>query len=274
MQIGKLAVAVAFFYRKDKREFLSQTLSNLHLFAKDVQVYIFTNTSDKIEQSAIQKCFHQHSNVKYQILVPKLLGHPFFLTWSHKDVFRQLVRTDHSITHYLYLEDDILLTEDNIQYYLEGESQLSHKRFLPSFIRYETSDEHKMYAIDVMKVQIFTIMPKIQYSDNYYYVNFLYPYQGIYLLNARFMMEYFDSGADNPDKNSVWPIREQNTAVIFFHNVPSGFTARNLAGCIYQNDAVKLDPRCLIHHLPNNYVNDKEHLAKLYTVDDVIIPHM
>jgi hypothetical protein len=127
-----------------------------------------------------------------------------------------------------------------------------------------------MYAIDVMKQQIFNAMSKIQHSNGYY-VNFSYTYQGIYLLSSRMMQEYFYSPADNPDYNTVWNIREQNTAVILFHNVPNGFKSRNLVGCICRDNIIKLDPRCLIHHLPNNYVNDKENLLKLYTIDDIII---
>ncbi|MDR2604518.1 MAG: hypothetical protein LBC55_04090 [Desulfovibrio sp.] len=272
MQIEKLAVSVAFFYRKDKLEFLSQVLSNLHIFAKNVQVYIFTNTSDKREHYTIEQCFHQHDNIKYTILVPKLLGHPFFLTWSHKDIFRQLVRVDPTITYYMYLEDDILLTKENIEYYLEGESRLHHKVFFPSFVRYEITSDGVMYAIDVMKKQIFHAMGKIQYSDDYYYVNFSYPYQGMYLLNSRLMNEYFSSCADNPDYKTYWGIREQNTAVILFHHVPTGFKSRNLVGCIYQDNTIKFDPRCLIHHLPNNYVNNDGWLSQIYTVDELIIP--
>jgi hypothetical protein len=271
MQIEKLAVAVAFFYKKEKIDFLFQTLFNLHKFAKNVQVYIFTNTSDKTEQQNIQKCFHQHNNIKFNIFVPKLLGHPYFLTWSHIDVFRKLVCTDFTITYYLYLEDDILLTEENIEYYLEGESRLAHKKFFPSFVRYEVTSDNKIYAIDVMKLQLFHVMPKIKYSDNYHYVNFSYPYQGVYLLNAKFMLEYFDSRADSPDYNTVWGIREQNTATILFHNVPPGFTSRNLVGCTYIDSKIMLDSRCLIHHLPNSYVNDKINLAKLFTIDNIII---
>ena len=271
MQIEKLAVAIAFFYKKEKIEFLSKTLSNLHTFAKNVQVYVFTNTSDKAEQYDIKKCFALHNNVKYDILVPKLLGHPYFLTWSHKDIFRQLVNTDHTITHYMYLEDDILLTRENIEYYFEGELRLTKQKFLPSFVRYEITPQGIMYAIDVMKIQIFHVMPIVKHSDSYFYVNFSYPYQGLYMLNARFMKEYFDSRADNPDYNTVWNIREQNTAVILFHNVPNGFTSRNLVGCVYKDDKIKLDKRCLVHHLPNNYVNDKNNLSKLYKIDDIIV---
>ena len=161
MQIQKLAVAVAFFYKQSKLEYLSKTLSNLNMFAKNVQVYIFTNTSDKIEQKHIYKCFHKRGNLKYTILVPRLLGHPYFLTWSHKDVFRQLVHTDSTITHYLYLEDDILINTDNIEYYLEGESRFQQKNFFPSFVRFEIAPDGLMYAIDIMKKQIIHAMPKV-----------------------------------------------------------------------------------------------------------------
>lgn len=268
MIIDKLAIAVAFFYTKDKLKFLSQTLANIHLFAKDLHVFIFTNTQNKAEHGLIEQCFNPSSNIKYTIFVPKLLGHPYFLTWSHKDIFEQLVRTDNTITYYMYLEDDVLLTKENIDYYLEGENKLQDKRFFPSFLRYEVYEDGSKYAVDVMKQQEFHLMSKIQY-DNYYYVNFSYTYQGVYLLNSRLMMEYFDE-AHNPDYKNTWNIREQNTAVVLFHKVPKGFKSRNLVGCTHYGGKIKVDERCLIHHLPNKYVEDKENFSKLYKVDDII----
>ena len=86
------------------------------------------------------------------------------------------------------------------------------------------------------------------------------------------MNEYFNSCADSPDYNSVWAIREQNTTVIMFYHVPKGFKSRNLVGCICRDDKIRLDPRCLIHHLPGNYVKDKKRLADFSRVDELVVP--
>ena len=266
--IKNLAIAVSFFYVEEKLEFLHTALSNIHKFADDVSVYIFTNRKDRIAEENIKKCWHNYNNVHYTILYPKLLGHPYFLTWSHQEVFKKLVETNNSITHFLYLEDDVYLDINNIEYYIEAEKNLRGSKFIPAFLRYELLGEEKI-AIDVMVKQIFRVMAYHKLSDNYYYVNLSYPYQGMYLLSKRYMHEYFSGKAYNPDFNPVWPIREMSTATISFYNVPKGFTSRNLLGCVMKNDKIHVDERALIHHLPNKYVADEENLKKILPVNQI-----
>lgn len=169
----------------------------------------------------------------------------------------------------MYLEDDIYLDIDNIYYYLEGENNLAKTKFFPSFVRYEIYNGEK-YAIDIMKTQIFSVIPYCKQSEEYYYVNMSYPYQGMYLLPRKYMTEYFLGKAYNPDYNPVWPIREMCTSTILFYNVPKGFTSRNLVG-VFKNNNIIIDERSLIHHLPDKYVSDNENLKKLKTVNDIII---
>ena len=270
MHIQSLATAVTFFYSYDKLIYLQKALSNLNKFADDVYLYIFTNTRESNEKREIEHILPKYDNISYQILTPNLLGHPYLLTWIHKDVFKHLVKTRPNISYYLYLEDDIYLTQDNIEYYLEGNIKLEKMGFIPSFVRYEIYNSEK-YAIDIIKKQIFNAMPRVQFDDNYAYVNLSYPYQGLYLLSANMMKEYFNSPAYNPDYNPVWPIREMSTATISFYNVPNGYTSRNLVGCNIKNNTVHFDERCLIHHLPNKYVNDQENFKKLFNVDNIFI---
>lgn len=148
--LKNLAVAVSFFYNIDKLQFLEKALSNLHLFADTVSVYIFTNLRSKISDENIKKCQSKYSNIKYTILYPKLLWHPYLLTWSHQEIFKHLALRNREITHYLYIEDDIQLNVENIEYYIEGENNLLKHKFIPSFVRYEILDG-VMYSIDIMK---------------------------------------------------------------------------------------------------------------------------
>ena len=268
MNISSLAVAVTFFYNQDKLIYLEKALSNLHEFADTVFLYIITNTRESNEKEQIEQILPNYENVKNQILVPHLIGHPYLLTWSHKDIFKHLIDAHRNISYFLYIEDDIYLTYDNIQYYLEANVLLEKRKFIPSFVRYEIYDSKK-YAIDIMKRQKFDAMGKLIFKDDYSYVNLSYPYQGLYLLSHKMMEQYYKSPAYNPDYNTVWPIREMSTATISFYNVPQGFTSRNLVGCNINDGNVSFDERCLIHHLPDKYVNDPENLKKLFVIDDI-----
>jgi hypothetical protein len=58
----------------------------------------------------------QDRKLAVEIHTPTYLGHPYLLAWSHLYTFRESFNTDESITHFMYLEDDILITEKNIEY--------------------------------------------------------------------------------------------------------------------------------------------------------------
>jgi hypothetical protein len=54
--------------------------------------------------------------VNIKIVTPKYLGHPYLLTWSHLDVFRKMYKIDDNISHFMYLEDDVEIKLNNIEY--------------------------------------------------------------------------------------------------------------------------------------------------------------
>jgi hypothetical protein len=258
--IHKLLICITFFYSEKRLSILRNTCSGLSNLAKEVNVVIITNDPSKTS-SIIDKLRDFSLNLK--IVCPDLLGHPYLLTWCHQSIFRDAIKEDTNITHFMYIEDDIVINQDNIRYWLEGREALRQAGLIPSFLRYEISGKSPVpYATDITKRINLFLIPKVKIpSKSYCYINLPQPYQGMYLLDRELMIEHLSHGSSNPDFGP-WPIREKAAQGITFLNVPRPFTSRNVLGYCINRGAV--DERSLIHHAANNYVNDESSsLAKI-----------
>ncbi len=155
----------------------------------------------------------------------------------------------------MYIEDDIMINKNNIEYWLKGREELRHTGFIPSFLRYEKKDGGTIYSTDVTKPVHLSHMPKISLPNGYSYVNFREPYQGMYLLDRELMAEHLRGPSSSPDFGP-WHIREKAAQGLTFTNIPTGFYSRNLVG--FDHKKFSVDPGCLIHHLPDNYANNPQ----------------
>jgi hypothetical protein len=268
----KMVICVTFYFVKEKLEYLKKISDHFCDLGGKVIVYIVTNTQNKIEIELIKEVVI-NKGFEVNFFVPTGLGHPYLLAWSHFSVFRELSK-DESISHYMYLEDDILITRKNIAYWMESKEQLkAFKAFniIPSFLRVEQKDSDlRWYSTDSTQQSYLTKLPRIKLSDNYYYFNLPQPYQGMYLLDKELMLEHLASMSSNPDFGP-WGIREKAAQGLTFINVPKGCYSRNFIG--YKADIKKIDEGCLIHHTPNNYANNPSPAGKIGTipVDELLI---
>lgn len=101
--INKLLIAVTFHYNPNRLIYLERISKHFSSLAKEVQVVVVTNVDSMPLHESIQNIFKE----RIKIVTPKYLGHPYLLTWSHLDVFREMYKTDEDISHFMYLEDDI-----------------------------------------------------------------------------------------------------------------------------------------------------------------------
>jgi len=259
-RISKLLICITFHYSDARIPILKQTCSRLGELAEKVDVIVLTN-----EQSKIPYLLEELVTGSYRlkILAPELLGHPYLLTWCHQKVFRDHLTEDKAISHFMYIEDDIVMTPENIEYWLDGREALRSIGLIPSFLRYECSSiTSEKFATDLTRQVNPLIAPKAYGNGkDYAYMNLPQPYQGMYLLDRQLIEEHLSSGSSSPDFGS-WPIREKAAQGITFLNVPRPFNSRNAIG--YSISKKVIDRRSLIHHAANNYVDDpRSQLGKI-----------
>ncbi len=247
--IDTLAIAVTFFYVEERLRYLQRVAEEFPRLADRILLTIVSNRGDEAARTAIADAV---GGIAHDVVVPTLLGHPYLLTWTHFLPFRRLIAEDETVTHFLYVEDDILIQPHNVAYWLHGREALRTSGLYPSFLRYELKDGEPLpYSSDVMSITSIDDLPQVTIDTGYAYCNLPFPYQGTYLYDRELMREHLDGRSSNPDFGQ-WGIRERAAQGLTFQNVPPGFTSRNLVG--YNLDRCEIDPDCLVHHLPNNYV--------------------
>lgn len=250
MYINSLCVAITFHYNEERLIYLEQTTLYLNNLANEIKLFIITNENDP---NALLK-IHNYVKVKnFQIVSSSPLLHRFYLTWKHLEIFRSQYLNNSSISHFMYLEDDIQVKQKNIEYWLRARNELRKFGLIPSFLRYEISAEKlDKRSSDVSKPVIFRKISKVQITNSYWYLSMNQPYQAMYLLDRELAKEHL---FDNPleDRKSIWGIRETAASGLTFVNVPYGFSSRVVVG--FNHDKFEIDPDALIHHIPNNYIN-------------------
>lgn len=266
MKIEKIAIAVTFFYVAERLKYLHGIASEFAGLGDRYKVFVVTNSTDPEERARIAAVFAPDADL--EIVSPTLMGHPYLLTWCHFDVFRRLFNEEPGYTHFMYLEDDIKVTRENITYWLQGREALRRHGLLPSFMRYEVKQgDSTRYSTDVTQPIRFASAPKIVVAPGYCYINLRHPYQGMYLLDRELMQEHLTGGSASPDFGP-WLIRETATQGLTFSKVPKGFRSRNLVG--YDLSQGHIDPAALIHHTPNNYADNPDSPYGKIATGDVI----
>jgi hypothetical protein len=248
MKINNLCVAITFHYNPNRLKYLEQVTSHIDDLANKVKLFIITNEHEENYLREIEKSTKAKN---FQIVTSGPLLHRYYLTWQHLKIFRTEYRNDLNISHFMYLEDDIQIKQNNISYWLKAREDLRQYGLIPSFLLYEVSKINKR-SNSLSKPMIFRNIPKIKIGEFYWYLNMSQPYQAMYLLDRELAKEHL---FDNPleKRETIWGVRETAAAGLTFVNIPNGFSSRVAVGFDYNSFII--DSNSLIHHLPNNYVN-------------------
>ena len=246
---SKLAIAVCCHFNEARLSYLDRVSDDFASLGTKVLVTIVTNTKNPDELAKLESAI-SGKDFDFQFFIPDTLGHPLLLTWAHFPVFNDLLK-DESFTHFMYLEDDTLITRENMSYWIEGRELLRPYGLIPSFLRVEKkAHDDRWYSSDCPHPFYIYALPRIEVKKNFGFVNFPELYQGMYLLDRELMLEHLSGSTYSPN-SGVWGIQEKAAQGLTFANVPKGYTTRNLIP--YKIDSLKIDERCLIHHVPNNY---------------------
>ena len=256
MSIERLAIAITFFYKESRLGYLKEITKSHNNLAKDSSTFLITNTKKPNEIKKIKD--HAFSR-NLEILTPTYLGHPYLLTWSHREIFKKCIKEERGYSHFLYTEDDLMITKENIDYWLHGINNLKSINCIPGFVRYEINSNGAKVCTDIVNSIDIRSLPRIHFKD-YTMVGFPKPYQGMYLLSEEHAIELLFTEAGSPDTGS-WNIREKAAQGLTFWEFPSWANSRHFVAI---TDEFSINPGALIHHLPNNYaLNAKESFGSL-----------
>lgn len=179
-----------------------------------------------------------------QVDVSKLY-HPYVLCWEHKNYMQEFL--DEGFTHFIYYENDILITQQNIDYWVETRELFCRNglNFIPGMTRIEVDRQGFVYSLDILVKES---RPIVTVEDQQF-VSLVSPYHGMFIMDRDLVQEHMLSPffKFDPDR-TFWGVSEQANVGNYYDNVPEGLTHRSL---------VPIDRfgRCWVHHLPNKFVN-------------------
>lgn len=242
-----LAVAITFHYREERLQYLRRIALAHAGIATQTKTFIVTNTRD---DTCHRKIMEAVASSNVDIVSPNYLGHPYLLTWIHREIFREAVMTNAPYTHYLYSEDDILIAKENIGYWLQSRQCLP-QLLIPGFARYEVGEDGEQYFTDITRAIDFETTHKIM-TPELIYINLAQPYQAAYFLDRELMTRFVGSRAYYPNFGP-WGIRESAAQGLAFWRIPDGYSSRHFLGL---NPDFTCSRGALIHHVANNYVGN------------------
>jgi hypothetical protein len=145
----KVAVHIAFYYLERRLPFLRQMLESVSAIPHDLDVFIHTNRELRLTSEAahFNLCVVKHSVLEppipraaYDVIPFRLRERldPFLLTWKPR---RQILEHLEDYDAQAYLEDDIGLTTEGFDYWLNYKDTCISRDYNLGFLRVET--DHK-----------------------------------------------------------------------------------------------------------------------------------
>ena len=232
-QTGKLKHDKIFYLKKIIKSYIS--------ISSKISIFIHSNIITK-ETKKLSKI----KNVKF-IKHNLINQNPRYFPWKCRDLME---KQRNKFDVFIYSEDDILFTKKNFSYWLKHKDICLSSNFNPGFLRYEISKEKKIYSTDVFKpLKEFTIL-----NNKKYIINDLNPFYAFWI------MDKFEF--NNFIKTKIWKFKWKGKNHMAFYDpeVMSGIAWHGLNMSRYKATILpmsgnKIDKSCLIHHMPNNYVN-------------------
>ena len=262
----RILVAITFHFRDSRLQCLFQVMRALAEFPVEALDIIITsnvddlNSLEKINRLAepLLKEYPLRPGSRKTLSIASFtnLADPWLLPWTHKQfIVDRFLHEESDYTHFIYLEDDILLSFDNFCYFLHYREKLKTERLIPSFQRVEyKSRNNRLYLLDQIGTSDFDARKRID-VDDYSFVNLDYPYNAMFVIDRELAAEYVKTRSFNlehsKEVNPDWGVAERAAMGLCFESPPQGFSVRYASPV---DPVTRTTPRwSWVYHVANNY---------------------
>ena len=226
----------------------------------DVSVTLVTNDLALADEPVLRESIEKLKNRGYTVDFDKTydLAHPFHLTWWHKKHLKNWFEAGGEPDDlFIYIEDDIGISRENISYFTDALPRLKKFGLIPGFMRYERF-EGKIMSTDFRGPDIIEDTRRVT-VDGQDYVNPKFPYWAGFVMDRELCAEYLASPSFLMYEAAKKPQAERHTCRVLsawgltFENVPQHFLSRYVVPV----DKLTPDPKCFVWHTAENYSRSK-----------------
>lgn len=251
----KIAVTICFNFNKKNLKTLLNVCNNINEFNFPKDITIVTNKIQTKDYNLLKNTIKKKIK-KINFTQINNNPEPNLLPWFCFDILKQKYNNK-SFSHYLFLEDDILISSKNINYWLCSREILKRYKLIPAFLRCEFY-KNQIFSVDnISSININKVPKIISNSKKNGFLNLKYPYHAACLMDNDLMKEYTTSNLINIDygfhhriMKKLYPIKELANIIIGYINVPTGFFNRY---CLPFLDRNKIPSYSIIRHYGHKY---------------------
>jgi hypothetical protein len=265
--------------------FLKQVIQSLeNLRVESLVINIFTNTKFSVSTSESRTLIKLHTFPRYNRMnsinnspwVEEYIKSPWNLLWEHKQLLKDSLREEFAKPRlHLVLENDVLFTQDNLDYWLKHRANLRKIGLVPSFVRLEYCENKEEYlCIDLHDVKLGTSDKQPNWirfiEEKQVYLQIPTLYSGMSLFDGELLAEYVNSKAiDKATSKELvwWDLGARASMGVQFLNVPKAFLDRHALAL--DETSLQVLPSACVHHLPNLYVSVCELTDRFPSVSDL-----
>ncbi len=204
---------------------------------------------------------------------PSLVG--FEATWTYKERLRGFAFMHGNNEGFvsIYQEDDCLITEKNINYWVKWEKVLAGQGFYPGFLRYEEYEGRKIPFDNFLVYSLLRETPNVwsdvgfrcpiipvQDSEIEFFTQLANPYYGAWIGSFSEVTDHFRSNSAHIDNSYLsvgqkrnWPVADRASMGMCFEAVPEGFEHRRCVPVVKHKEWYKPHPDSLILHRGTKY---------------------
>ena len=270
-------VSIAAHYVPARVEFLARVLEGIAGWNRpSVSVTIVTNDLALADDPQLQEALEKVALCGYRAVFDRTHGmeHPFHLTWWHKRHLREWF-TQEATPHdlFMYIEDDIVVTKQNLDYFERYLPFAKKAGRIPGFIRYENGGKGDAISTDFLGHQIVREEERI-HLDGQAFVSPRFPYWAGFILDRELCAEYLSSPWSDMKQAEQLPEAHNHTCrvhsawALTYLNVEPGLHSRYV---VPVNDRLQPLPCCAVWHSAQNYSVSKPMAFGTVRLKDVFL---
>ena len=257
------------FTKKNRLQYFAELVMNLsQIDVKALKVNVFTNRTIKNLDFALEPLSSRIGDTGIAVIeVPpdELVNEfekyePHLLTWAHKSYLQSDVMLGGENSFYLYLEDDAIFTQGNLEYFISHREKLRSHGLIPSYMRSEWSKIHDLWVnSDAMDTLSNRTKATLDSGADTYYADLENPYCALTLFDYELALEYLNSESSDLNlargKHKIINDTAATAALgLICENIPEGFHSRTVVA--FNVESNQPIPNAIVRHQGDRYAND------------------
>ncbi|MEL6486469.1 MAG: hypothetical protein AAFQ13_04900 [Pseudomonadota bacterium] len=264
MSEPRFEVSIAAHYVPRRIPYLIEVLDAIALWDRpQVSVTLVTNDLSIGEEPLIEAARTKLEERGFTLHIDQAHGmaHPWHLTWWHKQRLKEWFAEEGSPDDlFMYIEDDIVVTRDNIAYFTQYLEAAKSQGVLPGFLRYEEEANGRRISPDYRGYQQVGDSERRTLNDQPF-VAPQFSYWAGFIVDRELCAEYFASpwsdleAADKMPQSKAHSCRVQSAWALTFVNVPEGLPSRYVVPIDEDGNPLECG---MVWHSANNYSASKD----------------